>query len=147
MLTPSPSGSPPPTCLQFLLFVDEGPNSQENVKVICSYLEQVRDTLPFELQVLEIHEHPHLVEHFRLVATPSLVKVFPEPRQTLAGSNIVQQLAKWWPRWEKEWQTLALPHRAEVLAPSCPREISGVGYSGELMKMADELFQLRQERA
>jgi two-component system clock-associated histidine kinase SasA len=147
MLTPSPSGSPPPTCLQFLLFVDERPNSQENVKVICSYLEQVRDNLPFELQVLDIHEHPHLVEHFRLVATPSLVKVFPEPRQTLAGSNIVQQLAKWSPRWEKEWQTLALPRRAEVLAPSCPREISGVGYSGELMKMADELFQLKQERA
>ncbi|MFN5514140.1 MAG: histidine kinase [Cyanobacteriota bacterium] len=146
MLTPSRLGFSSPTSLQFLLFVDERPYSQDNAKTIFAYLKEATPALTFELQILEIQEHPHLVEHFRLVATPSLVKVFPEPKQTLAGSNIVQQLRKWWPRWEKELQFLAAPPPETLPAPSCSLEISEVGYSGELMKMADEIFQLKQER-
>ena len=96
---------------------------------------------------IEIGKQPQLVEHFRLVATPSLVKVAPEPKQTLAGSNIVNQLKKWWPRWEEAIaeQLLQQVHLEEV-APSCPRELSSVGYSGEIMKMADEIFRLKQEQ-
>lgn len=44
-------------------------------------------------------EHPYLVEHFKLVASPALIKIFPEPRQTLAGTNLIQQLKTFWPQW------------------------------------------------
>ncbi len=63
----------------------------------------------------------------------------------MAGSNIIQQLEKWCPRWKQELQDqLTAPIVPE--SPSCPREISLVGYSGELMKMSDELFLLKKEK-
>jgi two-component system clock-associated histidine kinase SasA len=131
--------------LQFLLFIDDRPNSQDSVRDIRRSLAALLAGYDYELQILEISQDPHLVEHFRLVATPSLVKVFPEPRQILAGSNIVQQLQKWWPRWEQDLQSLN-NRPALSLPPSCPREISSVGYSSELMKMSDELFLLQKEK-
>jgi len=139
---PMPASAVP---LQFLLFIDDRPSSQESVREIRRSLAALLSGYDYELQVLEISQDPHLVEHFRLVATPSLVKIIPDPRQILAGSNIVQQLQKWWPRWEQELQAL---NNAPVLPspPSCPREISAVGYSSELMKMSDELFLLQQEK-
>jgi two-component system clock-associated histidine kinase SasA len=99
MPTASRQGNSVPLSLQFLLFIDERPYSQEYVKEIQNYLKTIEKHYDFELQVIEIGKQPQLVEHFRLVATPSLVKVAPEPKQTLAGSNIVNQLKKWWPRW------------------------------------------------
>ena len=153
MSTSSGQGPSPPVSLQFLLFIDERPNSQDNVQDIRAHLETLACHQPFDLQVLEISQHPHLVEHFRLVATPSLVKFLPEPRQVLAGSNIVHQLQKWWPRWEQELlkRQQALGQSESLVgtvvpAPSCPREISAVGYSGELMKMTDEIFKLKQDQ-
>ncbi|MEB3228775.1 MAG: histidine kinase [Synechocystis sp.] len=131
--------------LQFLLFVDDRPNSQDSVRDIRRSLAALLAGYDYELQILEISQDPHLVEHFRLVATPSLVKVIPEPRQILAGSNIVQQLQKWWPRWEQDLQSLTDAPTLPV-PPSCPREISAVGYSSELMKMSDELFLLQKEK-
>jgi two-component system clock-associated histidine kinase SasA len=131
MPTASRQGNSVPLSLQFLLFIDERPYSQEYVKEIQNYLKTIEKHYDFELQVIEIGKQPQLVEHFRLVATPSLVKVAPEPKQTLAGSNIVNQLKKWWPRWEEAIaeQLLQQVHLEEV-APSCPRELSSVGYSG-----------------
>lgn len=147
MPTASRQGNSVPLSLQFLLFIDERPYSQESVKEIQAYLETIEKNYDFDLQVIEIGKQPHLVEHFRLVATPSLVKVAPEPRQTLAGSNIVNQLKKWWPRWEEMIaEQLLQQSPLEELAPSCPRELSSVGYSGEIMKMADEIFRLQQEQ-
>ena len=133
--------------LQLLLFVDERPNSHVHIKEIQGYLHSLTTDLPFELQIIEIAQHPHLVEHFRLVATPALVKVAPVPHQTFAGSNIVNQLKKWWPRWEKAIaeQEHQLRHR-EDLAPVCSLELSSVDYSGEVMKMADEVFRLKKEQ-
>ena len=129
--------------LQFLLFVDERPSSQNNIRDIRRTLSTLLAGYEYELQILDIRHHPHLVEHFRLVATPALVKVLPEPRQILAGSNILQQLQKWWPRWEDALQTSKI---SPPLSPSCPRDISAVGYSSELMKMSDELFSLQKEK-
>ncbi|AGF52436.1 sensory transduction histidine kinase [Synechocystis sp. PCC 6803] len=131
--------------LQFLLFIDDRPNSQDSVQEIGQCLTNLLDGHSHDLQILQISKHPHLVEHFRLVATPSLIKLQPEPRQVLAGSNIIQQLQKWWPRWQQE---LAMDPNPEDTgqSPSCPREISSVGYSGELMKMSDELFLLKKDK-
>lgn len=131
--------------LQFLLFVDDRPNYQDSAREIRRTLAALLTGYEYELDVREISQDPHLVEHFRLVATPALVKVRPEPRQVLAGSSIVQQLQRWWPRWEQDLQALnAAP--SLPLSPSCPRDISAVGYSSELMKMSDELFVLQKEK-
>ena len=131
--------------LQFLLFIDDRPSAQESVQEISLSLKTLLGDCPHELQILEISKHAHLVEHFRLVATPSLIKLEPEPRQVLAGSNIIQQLQKWWPRWQQELEN-QLTSAIAPSSPSCPREISAVGYSGELMKMSDELFLLKKEK-
>ena len=124
--------------IQLLLFVDERPSSQEYIKPIRDYLKMVSDRCAYQLEVIEIHEQPHLVEHFRLVATPALVKVVPEPRQTLAGSNLVNQLEKWWPKWVS---SLEDNHR---LQPE--RNATTVGYSAELMRLSDEIFRLKKDK-
>lgn len=77
---------------QLLLFVDERPSSPNNIRQIKAYLESLRPSIDFKLDVIEINRQPHLVEHFKLVATPALVKIAPAPRQTLTGSNLVEQL-------------------------------------------------------
>ena len=86
--------------LQLLLFVDERPKSRLQVQQIRSYLKQLQLEYDFELQVIDVGKQPHLAEHFKLVATPALIRIHPEPRQVLAGTNIVSQLKTWWPRWQ-----------------------------------------------
>ncbi|ACB51101.1 adaptive-response sensory histidine kinase [Crocosphaera subtropica ATCC 51142] len=124
--------------IQLLLFVDERPSSHEYIQPIRDYIKTVSQDCPCQLEVIEIHEQPHLVEHFRLVATPALVKVVPEPRQTLAGSNLVNQLKKWWPKW---LSSLEENHHDSLLEKS-----SNVGYSGELMRLSDEIFRLKKDK-
>jgi two-component system clock-associated histidine kinase SasA len=87
--------------LQLLLFVDRRPNSREQIRQIRSTLEELRVSFAFELQVVDVGEQPYLAEHFKLIATPALVKIYPEPRQTLAGSNLISQLKRWWHHWQR----------------------------------------------
>lgn len=147
MSTTSGQNSPAPLLLQFLLFVDDRPHSQENVQQIQAHLKELQTDYPFELQVIEITEQPHLVEHFRLVATPSLVKISPTPRQTLTGSNIVNQLKKWWPHWE---QAIAeqLFERSKLEETTTIMNNNPVSFSdsAESMRLSDEIFRLKQEK-
>jgi two-component system, OmpR family, clock-associated histidine kinase SasA len=95
-----------------------------------------------------------LAEHFKLVATPALIKIRPDPRQILAGSNIIAQLKTWWPRWqaviaegylklENELQE-AIDDSAHVA--SSITSISSVAVSAELIQLSDEIFRLKQEK-
>jgi two-component system clock-associated histidine kinase SasA len=147
MSTTSGQNSPAPVLLQLLLFVDDRPHSQENVQQIQTYLKELKTDCSFELQVIEITEQPHLVEHFRLVATPSLVKISPAPRQTLTGSNIVNQLKKWWPHWE---QAIAeqLFERSKLEEATTILSNNPVSFrdSAESMRLSDEIFRLKQEK-
>ena len=142
--------------MELLLFIDERPSSQEYVRQIQNYLNPLKletgvgavsPCLPFSLQIIDIHQQPHLVEHFRLVATPALVKLTPEPRQTLAGSNLVEQLKKWFPRWQRALQASLLESAAATTSPCLPvKDINSITYSAELMRLSDEIFRLKQER-
>jgi len=147
MSTTSGQNSPAPVLLQLLLFVDDRPHSQENVQQIQTYLRELKTDCSFELQVIEITEQPHLVEHFRLVATPSLVKISPAPRQTLTGSNIVNQLKKWWPHWE---QAIAeqLFERSKLEEATTIISNNPISFrdSAESMRLSDEIFRLKQEK-
>jgi two-component system clock-associated histidine kinase SasA len=87
--------------LQLLLFVDKRPSSREQIRHVRETLKDLRATYPFELQIVDVGEQPYLAEHFKLIATPTLIKIHPEPRQTLAGSNLVEQLQHWWTYWQR----------------------------------------------
>ncbi|AFZ46040.1 histidine kinase [Cyanobacterium stanieri PCC 7202] len=131
---------PEKNSLQLLLFVDNRHSSQKNIQEIKQYLQSLTRDYQFQLEVLEISKYPHLVEHFKLVATPALVKVNPAPQQTLAGSNLTAQLQKWWDKWQYSLRQDFNNNTAEkesILQTCLP--------SSELMRLSDEIFQLRQE--
>lgn len=54
------------------------------------------------VQMVDVSEQPYLAERFRVVVTPALVKTKPEPRQVLVGSDLLDQLEYWWPRWQAD---------------------------------------------
>ncbi len=148
--------------LQLLLFVDRRPGTREQVRQIRVLLKGLQQTTTFDLKVIDVIEHPDLAERFRIIATPSLIKIAPEPKQTLAGLNLVNQLQLWLPRWESSTgysPPSDLFSQAEQSPISIGPEV-GEGFldnvrldnvgdlaqHAELIKRSDEVFQLRQER-
>lgn len=89
------------TPLQLLLFIDKRSSSREQLRQVRSELKELRESCDFELQIIDVTEQPYLAEYFRLVATPTLIKIHPEPRQSLAGSSLVTQLRQWWSQWQR----------------------------------------------
>ncbi|MGI0479766.1 histidine kinase [Geminocystis sp. CENA526] len=126
--------------LQLLLFVDNRHSSQKNIEQIKNYLHSLTVDYDFQLEVLEISKNPHLVEHFKLVATPALVKVNPPPQHTLAGSNLTAQLQKCWYKWQDSLtdnNSHKFTNNNSILETCLP--------SVDLIHLEDELFQLKQE--
>jgi two-component system clock-associated histidine kinase SasA len=140
----SPATQHPEACLQLLLFLDKRPSSSEKNRQIRSYLKELHEEFPFDLQIVDVGEQPDLAEHFKLVATPTLIKIYPEPQQTLAGSNLVSQVEVWWPRWRiSAEERIADPQSA--LATAEQSALGAVARSVELLKLQDEGFRLKQE--
>lgn len=139
--------------LQLLLFVDGRPKSRQQVQRIRAYLKELQAEYSFELQTIDVGQQPYLAEHFKLVATPALIKIHPEPRQVLAGSNIIAQLKNWWPRWQASLDAYLklqedLQERIDdtVRATSPKSTIRSVAVSAELIRLSDEIFRLKQEK-
>jgi two-component system, OmpR family, clock-associated histidine kinase SasA len=142
--------------LQLLLFVDERPKSRQQIQRVRSCLDEYKADYPFELQVVDVGQQPYLAEHFKLVATPALIKIHPEPRQVLAGSNIITQLKTWLPRWQTAIDAyLDLQNdshdtpEGNVSNGSIPipkNSIQSVAASAELIRLTDEIFRLKQEQ-
>ena len=135
--------------LQLLLFVDRRPTSREQIQKIRSCLYALEAEYAFELQVVDVGKQPYLAEHFKLVATPALIKIHPEPRQTLAGSNLVAQIEKWWPRWQRmvaEYVANLQSQSAALGTNVPPNTLSSIAYSAELIRLSDEVFRLEQEK-
>ncbi len=139
--------------LQLLLFVDGRPKSRQQVQRIRAYLKELRAEYNFELQIIDVGEQPYLAEHFKLVATPALVKIQPEPRQIIAGSNIIAQLKDWWPRWNVAVDTYSklqgdlkdrIDDNSRMSSPQST--IHSVAASAELMQLSDQVFRLKQEK-
>ncbi|HEY9726243.1 MAG TPA: histidine kinase [Chroococcales cyanobacterium] len=142
--------------LQLLLFIDERIGSRKHIQQIRSYLESLRADYAFELMIVDVGEQPYLAEHFKLVATPALIKIHPKPKQTLAGSNLVAQMKNWWPRWQhsvEEYQaevaqnsSLLSPVNSSPPAQAPASTISSMASSIELIRLSDEIFRLKQEK-
>lgn len=139
--------------LQLLLFVDGRPKSRQQVQRIRAYLKELQAEYSFELQTIDVGQQPYLAEHFKLVATPALIKIHPEPQQILAGSNIIAQLKNWWPRWQaavdaylklQEDLQERIDDSARVTSPKST--IRSVAVSAELIRLSDEIFRLKQEK-
>jgi two-component system clock-associated histidine kinase SasA len=122
--------------LQLMLFIDKRATSKEQSRQVKHYLDTLRASHSFDLEVVDIEEQPYLVEHFRLIATPALVKIYPEPRHVIAGNNLVVQLKDCWPRWIEA----NLPKNNGTLAPT--RSLSD---EVQFMQLKDEIFRLQQE--
>ncbi len=144
-LQPNPSNA----ALQLLLFVDRRPSSWEQLRDVRRYLKEAPMDFDYDLEVIEVGDKPYLAEHFKLIATPALIKIHPKPQQTLAGSNLVAQLDRNWPRWQRSVKdSLAKASAATIetdRTPSPQSAIAFVANSSQLMQLSDEVFRLQRE--
>jgi two-component system clock-associated histidine kinase SasA len=135
--------------IKLLLFIDKRPSSGEYVQQLRSHLKPLVGDRPLSLDVVDVSEQPYLVEHFRLIATPALVKFSPGQQQVITGSNILNQLDQWWPQWELECEALSQPSVSTSLVSNFTAytpEGGELAHSVEVMKLSDEIFRLKQEK-
>lgn len=163
------------TPLQLVLFIDRRPSSFQKLREIRNYLLKLHEQYPFDLQIVDVAEQPYLAEYFRLVATPALLKIHPEPRQVLAGSNLVAEVEKWWSRWQREAQDYqaqlglqgklsdgenspigdidswnppeAQQSKSQPVPPyAAAKQVNSLAETAQLMRLSDEIFRLKQEK-
>ncbi|NET58401.1 MAG: histidine kinase [Symploca sp. SIO2E6] len=135
--------------LQLLLFTDERLSSRKNIQKIRHYLESLKMEYPFELKVVDVGKQPDLAEHFKLVATPALIKIHPQPRQVLTGGDIIGQIKNSWPRWQSSVKEYEEKHSQAISSNSAatsPSNTSSLATSVELIRLSDEIFRLKQEK-
>ena len=90
------------------------------------------------LDIADPARQPELLELHRLVATPALVKLSPEPKQVFAGNALTQKLRSWLPRWQQVEVVTGLGMSLR------PAEVDGSRTRREL-QLEDQLLVLRQE--
>ena len=137
--------------LKLLLFIDKRPTLARQIRQIKQYLKTLENEFQFQLEVVDIGEQPYLAEHYKLVASPALIKIAPPPQQMLAGSDIVSQLERWWPKWQQEHQRYLAPLDGIDLPDGKQASYyndldNPVSHSAELIKLSDEIFRLNQTK-
>jgi two-component system, OmpR family, clock-associated histidine kinase SasA len=146
-----------PASLQLLLFLDERMASYVQNQELRDKLANLDRERSFELQIVDVGKQPDLTEHYRVIATPALVKLYPPPRQILAGSNLLDQIDNWWERWQGDIAAVGndfSPNYAGYPDVSDPGEqqkervilSDSIGYVSNLIKLTDEIFTLKQEK-
>ena len=145
---PEPQGP-----FKLLLFIDKRPNSTEQVRRIRSQLKALPGSEQVSLDIIDVTNQPYLAEHFKLVATPALIRVVADKHQILAGTDIAKQLAHWWPRWQRSAPGNGQDGRspASQLSAGNSSEDSGitvdaVAQSTEILRLSDEIFRLKQDK-
>ena len=141
-VSPDVSGS-----FKLLLFIDKRPNSAEQVRRIRRHLSDLSDHSQIHLEIVDVTDQPYLVEHFKLVATPALIKVSANQHQVLTGSDIATQLKHWWPRWQREVRKAQRPSSANGETANDSVTVDAVAQSTEILRLSDEIFRLDQEKA
>lgn len=141
---------------KLLLFIDKRPNSTEQVRRIRSYLKKLPGSEQIGLDIVDVTNQPYLAEHFKLVATPALIRVAADTHQILAGTDIARQLAHWWPRWQRAAEEhLAQQPTGGQSAPNGSSDnasnndgitVDAVAQSTEILHLSDEIFRLNQDK-
>lgn len=136
--------------IKLLLFIDKRPSSGEYVQQLRKHLKELDYEQIFTLEVVDVSEQPYLVEHFRLIATPALVKFSPGKQHVISGSNILAQLDQWWPHWRREAEAVQAAEQNAVAEDQAEESVlsegSDLAHSIEIMKLSDEIFHLKQEK-
>lgn len=143
-----------PKSLQLLLFLDERMTSYIHNQEIRDKLALLNVEDNFELQVVDVGKQPDLAEYYRVIATPALLKLYPKPRQILAGSNLIDQIDNWWERWQEELSAEGgdLVDSSGELAGAnrqAPKQLllsDSHSYVSKVIKLTDEIFTLKQEK-
>jgi two-component system, OmpR family, clock-associated histidine kinase SasA len=137
----------------FLLFVDKRSYPKETIKDLQNYIGQIKKDYYCELEIIDLKDQPHLVEYYKLIVTPALVKLYPHPEQILVGSNLIKQLEKWLPQWQNELeaqkqQCLYFDPREDynTISSRSNSNLISVTSSTELLRLSDEIFLLKQEK-
>ena len=125
--------------IELLMFVDRRAGTRELVRGLKEQLQVLEGAFPVQLEIVELGERPYLAEHYKLVATPALVKTSPLPSQVLAGKDLVSQLEIWWPRWQGQLERQEERDDAEASLPS--------EQTAELLRLSEDVFKLRQREA
>ncbi len=147
---------------KLLFFIDKRPNSTEQVRQIRQQLKTLSALDPMSLEIVDVTNQPYLAEHFKLVATPALIKLSADTHQILAGSDIETQLVHWWPRWQRELEETRRPADSDAYsaksngassngassngASSMSVTVDAVAQSTEILRLSDEIFKLNQEK-
>ncbi|MFS8890021.1 histidine kinase [Synechococcus sp. R55.2] len=126
--------------IRLLLFAKSRAVVAELEEHLRQHIQGLPGQYPAQLEVVPLEEHPYLAEHYKLVATPALVKAEPLPAQVLAGGDLATQLEVWWPRWQGQ-AALASHQEGAGQDPTSPPTTEA------LLQMSEEVFLLRQERA
>jgi len=134
---------------KLLLFIDKRPNAAEQVREVRKCLKKLQGEGAITLEIVDVSNQPYLAEHFKLVATPALIKVSADKHQALAGSDIASQLEHWWPRWQREIEKTSVGQEsAETIenGTQSGTTVDAVAQSTEILRLGDEIFKLEQQR-
>ena len=124
--------------LKLLLVASRHHLSRGDIRSLIEYLEEEDCGFNVTLELSDPSENPELLEFYRLVAIPALIKLEPSPKQIFAGSSIFDQIKTWLPRWKNERliQGVGVSLR--------PKKIELNQTQKELL-LEDDLLVLRQE--
>ncbi len=129
------------TVLQLLLFVDDRYCSTPEYYKILNHLD--KNDLKSGLKIIDVSEQPGLAEHFKLVATPTLIKLSPAPRQVFTGYHIISELENWLPSWIEEAENNL---QEDLSSESTLENVSDITQIQEMVRLADEVFRLRRQQ-
>jgi len=124
--------------LKLLLLAANYHLATPDLRNLVAFLHSEECAFAISLDIVDPARQPELLELHRLVATPALVKLSPEPRQVFAGTTLAMQVRSWLPRWRQMEvvSSLGLSLR--------PAEIDGSRTAREV-QLEDQLLVLRQE--
>ena len=124
--------------LKLLLVASRHHLSRSDIRLSIEYLEKEDYGFNVTLDFSDPSENPELLELYRLVALPALIKLEPSPRQVFAGSSIFEQVKTWVPRWQHEGlsNSIGISLRGKTIESDQTQK--------ELL-LEDDLLVLRQE--
>ena len=124
--------------LKLLLVASRHHLSRGDIRSLIEYLEREDFGFNVALDFSNPSDNPELLELYRLVALPALIKLEPSPRQIFAGSSIFEQVKTWVPRWQHERinNRIGVSLRGKTIEPAQTQK--------ELL-LEDDLLVLRQE--
>ncbi|MFZ4667132.1 MAG: histidine kinase [Prochlorotrichaceae cyanobacterium] len=131
----------PSAPLQLLLFVDDRYKTKEELRKVRVTLENLTGGEGYSMEEVNVAQEPHLTEYYKVVATPTLIRIYPTPRQILAGADLAIQLEHWWPSWQELVENQPELTESDLAQMGLNNDRSAL----ETLRLSDEIFRLKQE--